>query len=337
MNTHLQHTYAVDPGWRVLWRDLGLDESELLRRAALPADLLAHHDERISALSYFDLWRAMETCSGDDPALPSRVAEIYSVESFQPPLFAALCSPNLHIAMQRLSLYKALIGPMRLDLSDEPDAITLTLSWIAYPHQVPIGLMRAELCFLVRLARIATRAPIQPLRATCPPSASPPPDSLHLYLGTTLQPNPSCSLTFSHADATSPFVTRNEAMWQVFEPSLRQRLDSLQSAASVATRTRASLLELLPSGRAALHHVATSLAMSTRTLQRRLHDEGTSFQIVLTQTRHDLAMSYLRHTSLHSAEIAFLLGFEETSSFFRAFHDWTGTSPERARASLPPD
>ena len=80
--------------------------------------------------------------------------------------------------------------------------------------------------------------------------------------------------------------------------------------------------------------IASQLGVSTRTLQRRLQDEGQSFQGLLNQTREKLASHYLTHSSLSGAEISFLLGFEDPNSFFRAFHQWTGATPEAARARL---
>ena len=78
--------------------------------------------------------------------------------------------------------------------------------------------------------------------------------------------------------------------------------------------------------------VARELAVSTRTLQRRLSDEGTTFQTVLGETRESLAKQYLAHSALSTGEIAFLLGYEEPNSFYRAFRGWTGETPDRVRA-----
>ncbi len=78
--------------------------------------------------------------------------------------------------------------------------------------------------------------------------------------------------------------------------------------------------------------MARRLAVSTRPLQRRLNEEGTSFQAVLNATRESLARHYLVNGGLAAGEIAFLLGYEEPSSFYRAFHNWTGQTPERVRA-----
>ena len=77
--------------------------------------------------------------------------------------------------------------------------------------------------------------------------------------------------------------------------------------------------------------MARKLALSKRTLQRRLHRENTTFQEILNSTREDLARHYLARTSLSGAEISYLLGFEDPNSFFRAFHTWTGQTTEQVR------
>jgi AraC-like DNA-binding protein len=123
-------------------------------------------------------------------------------------------------------------------------------------------------------------------------------------------------------------------MWSMFEPELRRRLVELDIAAATAERMRWALIELLPSGRASVPAVASKLALSARTLQRRLRDEGTTFQRVLDDTRGDLARHYLGQTAMASAEISFLLGYEDPNSFARAFREWIGTTPEQYRARL---
>lgn len=68
-----------------------------------------------------------------------------------------------------------------------------------------------------------------------------------------------------------------------------------------------------------------------RTLQRQLKAEGTSFQAVLAYTRESLARHYLRAGDVRTSEIAYLLGYEDTNSFYRAFKTWTGSTPEVIR------
>jgi AraC-like DNA-binding protein len=67
--------------------------------------------------------------------------------------------------------------------------------------------------------------------------------------------------------------------------------------------------------------------MSVRTLQRRLTDVDITFQQLVEDTRRELAHHYLKHSTAELNETAFLLGYEDANSFFRAFHLWEGTSP----------
>ncbi|SBP87565.1 helix-turn-helix transcriptional regulator [Thiomonas delicata] len=117
----------------------------------------------------------------------------------------------------------------------------------------------------------------------------------------------------------------------MFEPELRLRLADLGAAVTTAARVHAALLEGLPSGRCSMEAIAAKLLMSKRTLQRRLEGEGRNFQHILQETRQSLARHYLLKTALPIAEISFLLGFDEPNSFYRAFKNWTGRTPDGAR------
>ena len=77
--------------------------------------------------------------------------------------------------------------------------------------------------------------------------------------------------------------------------------------------------------------IASQLGMSERTLQRRLKEEGTSFQALLDRTRHYLARELLRNTRVPLTDVALQLGFSEPSTFFRAFKKWEGMTPGQFR------
>ena len=100
-------------------------------------------------------------------------------------------------------------------------------------------------------------------------------------------------------------------------------------------QVKRALHDLLRNDEANVDVVAKRLGMTSRSLQRRLKDEGTAFQTVREDLRRELAERYLAD-GLAIAEISFLLGFSEPSAFFRAFKRWTGETPlaHRQRASL---
>jgi AraC-like DNA-binding protein len=326
------NSYTVNTGWRLLLIDVGIQPANVLRRANLPGDLFGRQKALLNTDEYFRLWRGIEE-EADDPTLPLRIGAAISVEAFDPPIFAALCSADLNTALERIARYKKLIAPMALHVNIGDKATTLKLEWLDSTVEPPVSLVATELVFFVQLGRIATRTRICPLAVTAPNPPEPRKDYAE-YFGVDVQQGPSPVISFGAKDATLPFLTANEKMWDFFEPDLRKRLSELDASATTADRTRAALLELLPSGAASVTAVSERLGTSTRTLQRRLKQENRSFQTLLNETREELARHYLKTSNFSGAEISFLLGFEDPNSFNRAFHAWTGKTPEQARSIM---
>ena len=329
MVTTNAHGYALDTTWRTLLRDLGVVPADVLRRAGLPDDLLQQPSVRVAPEVYYRLWDSVEAETGD-PLFPIRLCEAVRSESFSPPLFAALCSPNLLVAAQRIARYKTLIAPVRLDVAVEQGVMQVELTWLDAPLSPPVSLVVMELLFSVTLARMGTRERVRPVEVTT--TVLPfPLEPYEAFLGARLRRGATHRVVFTAADATRPFLTSNEPLWDAFEPELRQRLAGLDAAVTTAKRVRAALLEGLPSGLFTMEAISRKLALSKRTLQRRIEAEGTSFKQILNETREALARHYLEKTRLPAAEIAFLLGFDEPNSFYRAFRAWTGTTPRTVR------
>jgi len=331
-------TYALDTTWRPLLRDLGVAPGDVLRRAGLPEDLLARPAARLEAGDFHRFWHGLEAELGD-PLFPLRLCRSIRSETFSPPLFAALCSPNFLVAAQRIARYKALVAPMRLSVQDQGPCVTLRLAWLDAVPRPPASLVVTELLFFVALARLGTREDIRPcgVRTPEPPGEA---QAYEDFLGVRVGRGSAHEILFHREDVLRPFLTSNESLWAAFEPELRTRLAELQASVTVGQRVRAALLEALPGGLVAMDAVARKLAMSRRTLQRHLEAEGLTYTRLLQETRQSLARHYLEKTALPAAEIAFLIGFSEPNSFYRAVRDWTGQSPERlrqqARSSPPP-
>ena len=102
-------------------------------------------------------------------------------------------------------------------------------------------------------------------------------------------------------------------------------------AQSTADRVRHVLSRALGEGEATLATVADRLHMSERSLQRKLADDGVTFDALLDELRRDLALRYLADPKIAIAEVAYLLGYSEPSPFHRAFKRWTGVTPSEAR------
>lgn len=322
-------TVHVGSAWRVLLHDIGVDEVSVLRRAGLPVTSFHGDGSRISLEAYYALSDAVEEESGD-PELPLRAGQIVSVELFDPALFAAICSPDMNTAADRLGEFKRLVGAFSLDVE-----VGDTQTWVNFrcKHRpdVPRARGLSELVFLVAFARRATRHHIVPRRVTvqrAPAVLEPYAD----YFGCPVVEGDAWCVSFGAQDAKRPFLTHNARMWEAFEPGLRRRMTEADEHTSTRDRVEMALFELLPSGRARLSDLAKEVGVGTRTLQRHLAAEGTSWLEMLNQTRERLARHYLENTKMTPAEVSFLLGFEDANSLFRAFQRWTGTTPESWRS-----
>jgi AraC-like DNA-binding protein len=108
-------------------------------------------------------------------------------------------------------------------------------------------------------------------------------------------------------------------------------LETLESTKSTRGRVESLLMPLLHTGDASLNGIASKMALSRQTLYRRLKAEGTTFEKVLDELRHKMALHYLNGKKVSVNETAYLVGFSEPAAFSRAFKRWTGSSPRNAR------
>jgi AraC-like DNA-binding protein len=324
------HLFHVSPTWRAMLADLDVATADVLRVAGLPPDLFARASIDLTTGEYYALWRAVEAVSGDS-ALPVRLAQVARTETFDPPLVAGLLSDDLRAGADRIAAHKRLMGPLRLVVEPSPSGLDLTLEWPPGPPPPPV-LVLAELVLWVLLARIGTRTRVVPRRLTMPD----PPDvgaqaPYVALLGVAIEAGATTTASFTELDAHRPFLTADPGTLRLLEPVLAQLLAEHDAPQGAAAQVRALLVEMLPAGVATMRRAAARLGVSPRTLQRRLADDGTSFAALLEETRQRLAAHYLADPSLPVAEIAFLLGYDEPRSFYRAHRSWSGTTPGAVR------
>ena len=321
--------FIVHKGWQILLADIGLSPARVLALAGLPADSFTSDGMKISPVEYFNLWQAIEELAGSED-LPIKFGQAISVEMFDPPIFASLCSENLNQALQRLALFKRLIGPMILDLDITRKKTSITIECYGHDGNLPLSVGALELVFFTALSRIGTRKKIVPIKLELPelPISLAPYDD---YFGIRISKGKKTRISFSAADASYPFITENKSMWEFFEPGLKEQLSELDGDTPVSQRLKSLLLTMLPSGRSSIEDAAGKLAMSPRTLQRHLAKESVNFQTILNGTRKELAQHYLRRSSISTSEISYLLGYQDANSFLRAFKNWTGKTPGEYR------
>ncbi|MEM6849854.1 MAG: helix-turn-helix transcriptional regulator, partial [Pseudomonadota bacterium] len=118
---------------------------------------------------------------------------------------------------------------------------------------------------------------------------------------------------------------------------LEQELSEIKDEPTLGELTKDAIARALSEGPPKMEDIARGLGMSGRSFHRRLADHGLTFQMLAEQTRRELAEGLLRDEQYSLADVAFLTGFSEQSSFTRAFKRWVGHTPasyRKAQAGL---
>ncbi|WP_296935009.1 AraC family transcriptional regulator [uncultured Marinobacter sp.] len=137
----------------------------------------------------------------------------------------------------------------------------------------------------------------------------------------------------SNESIDTPNKLGDESIARFFDRHLEQQLNSLKSDIDLQQQVRRAVGNVLSEGVPKLSRIASELNMGARTLQRRLSEQGYSFQNVVDMAQKELAQRLLRETDYSLAEVAFLTGFAEQSGFTRAFKRWAGQTPRSYRLS----
>lgn len=321
--------FLIDKNYGAYLSGMGFSMDEVLKKAMLPEDLFARQTPSLTAEEYFRFMGAIDALSPDKQT-PIRLAASEGIEAFSPPIFAAYCSRNALVCLKRLAQYKPLIGALLYQVEETETEVSVEILSANSELELPEILVGIEFVFLMGLIRKATKENITPLSVTV---KQPMKNSAYAdFIGKPITVGDRNRFVFSKEDALVPFISRNESMWEFFEPELKRRLSMMETDDSYAARVRSALMELLPSGECTIDDVAKKLGYSKRSLQRKLQEEDTNFQKQLNHTRELLAKTYLANTDMTAEDIAFLLGYQEIGSFLRAFTVWTGQTVSEYRA-----
>ena len=318
-----------------LWEGLkraSVDRAEVIRCANLPLSVLKD-DAPITTAQFFALWRAIEKVS-QDPAIGLRIATGLDGAVMPLPFVAAQHARTFRDALNRVARFKRLCAPEEVTVQDFANHSALSISW---PHggsdRVPRALVDATMVSFVELGRRGTGERLIPLSLELARSAEAR-LALEKYFGCDIKFDATVDrIALRREDLDKLFATYNKDLLDVLAPELDRRLEHHDASESLTEQTKWVLRRRLTAGRPDIRSVAAELAMSERSLQRRLTDEGVSFQALVTQTRHQMALRHLADNSLTLIEVAYLLGYEDQNSFFRAFRQWEAQTPSDWRAA----
>jgi AraC-like DNA-binding protein len=312
--------------------ELGLSLDAVLRQAGLPVGLFSQDKIQVSTEEFFALYRGIAEAS-DDPAFGLKLGTEERVERYDPIKIAALSARSFRDAVQRVARYKQLTCPEEIRLVDRGNECAVQFVWSLAHEREPQLLVDVCFAWIVSIARRGSGRPLNPKRVELQ-QAQPHRDiyESHFRCPVKLKAGRN-ALVFGKADMELPFVTSNADMLAIIAPQLEAELKEQLAQKTFSEQAKGILKQLLAGQRPGIEDLARELRLSTRTLQRRLSAEKVTFQQLVGEARRELAQHYLLHSSLELNETAYLLGYEDSNSFFRAFHQWEGTSPGRWRAT----
>ena len=310
----------------------GVPARKLCQAVNLDREGLDDPDRRIPFAQLVALYEQAAKLTNDD-AFGLHIGETVDPKAFDVIGYAAVNSSTLGEAFDRAVRYNS-IWTNGSYLAIEKGSPLTRISYIYVDGSITERRHDAEVTFaaLASLSRNITNSDLSPTQITfqhdrprntaehirifnCPVEFSAPAnqyfvESRALDLPITRADPGLCAVLDRHAEALMAKYPVNETLVE---------------------RVRTIIKNELRGGNASLEWIAHNLSMSGRTLQRKLREHGTSHQELLDQMRRDLAMRYLAEPEMAICEVAYLLGFSESSALHRAFKRWTGQTPKEFR------
>lgn len=316
-----------------------LNLSELLQAVDLGLEDLQHSESRVSAATVDALWRLAEKKSGKSN-FGLEAAKILEAKHLGLFGYVVISSANVREAMERLVRFKTLTGDasaVNLQMSEEG------MRYIHTTTMPPLSLNRIHaewsLAGMVRLLRVASgKVDWSPLAITFKHKE---PNDLSLYheiFGyNVLFGCPEESFLVEPSFLEVAFEGTDSTLSGILETHATQLLLLLPEQTDFVRTVQRRLQKQLPGGNPSIEMLAENLGLSVRSLQRRLEDQGQTFQTVLDDIRVRLADVYLEEASTSISEVAFLLGYSGASAFARAFKRWRLVSPTEWRSARQTD
>ncbi len=307
----------------------GLDVDALFRAAGLDLAVLDNPDWRIPTEKCNLLWRLAVAQSGN-PVVGLATARVPRPASFDVVGYAMMSAPDLRGVLERVVRYARIIGGFAtITIADDRKGCRFSLVLDGGGEEVPWQRYAFALMTWLSFFRWIMIRDLRPLAVELTVPAN---DDLLPYqeaFGGPLRFGaPANALLFSHADVALPLPTAHAELANVHERIAGEYLARLDRS-TLSARVRSVMLKGLSDGKPRRAAIARSLGMSERTLQRRLAEEGSSFRQLLDDTHKELARQYIQRDDLSFADVAYVLGFNDQSGFFRAAWRWFGTTPQQ--------
>jgi AraC-like DNA-binding protein len=310
--------------------DQGLSLDACLQDAGLDWPLLADPGAEVDAAQELQLVRNLQRGCGNRPGLGLAMGRRYRLNSYGIWGFALLASPTFRdaasLGLRYLDLTYAFHG-MRLEELDEE--VHLLLEDCEVPEDLRAFLLERDLAGMLQVLRelFGNEPPLlrAELRLAVPADPRPYVEELGLL---PLFGQAHNRFVFPRPLLDLPLARANPQAVQLCEEQCQRLLAKRSQRDGLAGRIHGLLLER-PGRLPDMEQVASSLHMSSRTLRRRLDEQGSNFRQLLDEVRQALAEELLATGGLTLEEIAERLGYGEVSNFIHAFKRWKGMAPRQ--------
>jgi AraC-like DNA-binding protein len=311
----------------------GANAAELLAGAGLDPIVEDQPDVRVATDRYYRLWAVTMAALGD-PSFPMRLAGIMDTASFDALGFAVITSATYGDALERIQRYLPFVTDgASWAIERGARSATLTFTQHGEPTAAHRHVDAFSLAHLVIVGRRLTATPWQLDEVRFRHAEPDDTRALAEFFAAPLRFD--AATTSLHLPAhvlDLPLAKANPSMAAFFDRHIESVLARTHPEHGFVTSVRRLMAESLVRHACSLEALARQLAMSPRTLRRRLGEQGVTYSALLDQVRRDLAAQHLRDRRLSVGEIAFALGYSEPATFHRAFRRWTGVTPAAYRA-----
>jgi len=308
-----------------------LDAPALFNEAGLDFSALKDPDARFESDHVSHLWELAVARSGN-PAIGLAGASRAGPGHFGVVAYSLMSAPDLLGTLHRIVRYVGIVShAATVSVRQHADGHRLVLDLNPGRRPVPHQRFAFDLLMFLSFCRWVSGYELTPIgvNLTHPGAGS----SLAFEAAFGCRPRFAAAenaLVFSRADVARPLPTANDWLLPVHDRVVTELLQG-SLGTRWKTRVRTEIARRLPDGLPTRSVLAHALAMSERTLHRRLADEGVSFQRVVDEIRRELAEHYLARPDVSLTDVSYFLGFKDQGSFFRAAHRWFRMTPRQYR------
>ena len=295
----------------------------LLHRAGLFEGDLKKTDRRVAAASQGALFESAAAAL-DDAAFGLHLAERVNPREAGLLFYALSSAKNVDEALALFARYARIVNKSaRVKLARRPEGMIVEINVVGLSRHRSRQNVEFGIALIMKAFREVAGRNIRPTRVAFAHARNTNRRDFERFFGCPVEFGrngvvTSDRMTFSNATLAVPLVTEGSYLLA----TLRPFCDEAGKKRDTAPGTIRLAVE---------NEVAKALRLSVRTLSRRLADEGTTFAEIVDCVRHSLALQYLEEPGFSLSQIAWLLGYEQSTSFNHAFRRWTGRSPSEAR------